>query len=752
MALASIDIPASMTRVVSFRYPDWSSAQETTPLDYNLYTLAKFAVPDEILYKRISYVDVRVWLYFNPRYPSDNSYNSVRLRLYGLGKTFSSNVTYNTKPYVEYDTRKENVTHYTSAFSGYRIFGDTFSNFRSVLDYGVEITADARYPDDGYISTSPTTNPITARVDYYDDEEPNPGISVSPSSGSYVPKGKANTLRWSLVNPSSILGKYSIVSSRLYWRNASDADYTVIDCGAATSYTMPAGTFTDDTIYWGVEITTQNGKNIRYADRRLSTQEPLGVATPESPINTVEDGSAPIRLTWSYANSSGMDPTASDLQVSSDGATWTDLPQVAGSAIEYTAPADSLPGGTVYWRVRAYNQDGAAGDWSAAVSFVNVAAPAAPMVSSDGAPYTTITWQAVGQQAYELTVDGRSRGITFGQGKSVTLPEPLADGEHTVAVRIQGSFGLWSQPGAVTFAVANDPARTLSLSGAFATDAELAWTEQEIAYTASDASVWSQGGIQPATGTSNNLSTRLRTDYLPETVEAVKCGAGYSFAVYAYTSANRYLGRWNGTGFDKATVPWWTELNLADLAAAGAAKYRVLLKPDTDRTMDPEDGTACQFGQLTPAQPIEGAVYQIYRDGVRIGTSNAQNYVDRMSLGSHSYYVLALELTENSDDTQTYSRSRTHSLRHFAGAAYPVLELSPYEDLTVSLDAAFLEQRECDAFEALLGQIVVYKGREDQVVVGALMQLERVVGDFYTVYSCQIQRVHWEEATHGTDT
>ena len=40
----------------------------------------------------------------------------------------------------------------------------------------------------------------------------------------------------------------------------------------------------------------------------------------------------------------------------------------------------------------------------------------------------------------------------------------------------------------------------------------------------------------------------------------------------------------------------------------------------------------------------------------------------------------------------------------------------------------------------------------DQVVVGALMQLERVVGDFYTVYSCQIQRVHWEEATHGTDT
>lgn len=667
MASTSIELPASMVRVIDERYPNLSSAPETMPLNYNMSALAKFAVPAELQYKRIFYVDVRVWLYFNPRYPSDNFYNSVSFRLYGLGKTFSSNVTYNTKPYVKTATKKENTTHYTSAFSGYRIFGDTFSDFRSVLDYGVEINADARYPDDGHISTSPTTNPITAEISYYDDEEPSPTISVSPAYGSYVPKGKANTFRWSLVNPSSILGKYSVLHSRFYWRNASDANYTVVDCGAATSYTVPAGTFIEDTVYWGVEVDTQNNKTVRNINNRLSTQEPLGVATPESPINTVEDGSAPIRFAWSYANSSGMDSTASDLQVSSDGATWTDLPQVTGSSTEYTAPADSLPGGTVYWRVRSYNQDGAAGDWSPSVSFVNVAAPAAPIVSSDGAPFATITWQAVGQQAYELTVDGRSYGIAFGSGKTYTLSEPLADGEHTAAVRVQGAFGLWSQPGETAFSVTNSGGRTVLLQGGFGEDAVLSWTEQEA------------GADVPA--------------------------SALSYTVYR----------------DDARIAETEEQQYTDRLSLGLHTYRVIGRLS--------DGNAAYSNEVSGT--VETACLMIAE----------------MDGGEW----LRLRLSDQGMQEHGYNFSRTQSLRHIAGAAYPVLEQAPYYDQTGSFDVAFYSRDEARRFEALFGRVVVLKSPQGSVIIGPLSSMDKRENHFYTAYTFTIQRIHWEGADGQDD-
>ena len=200
----------------------------------------------------------------------------------------------------------------------------------------------------------------------------------------------------------------------------------------------------------------------------------LATATPLSPVNTVEDGSAPITFRWTLANASGLPPTKTDLQTSADGASWTDLATVPDGADLYVSDGE-LSAGTVYWRARAYNRDDVAGEWSEPVSFIVVAAPDAPTVLCDGAPFAAISWRAAGQQAYRLTVDGVAYGPFFGSQKSFTLQDPLPDGEHSATVEVQGAYGMWSAPGSVTFEVLNVPGDAVELTGSFDIDAHLAW-------------------------------------------------------------------------------------------------------------------------------------------------------------------------------------------------------------------------------------------------------------------------------------
>lgn len=202
------------------------------------------------------------------------------------------------------------------------------------------------------------------------------------------------------------------------------------------------------------------------------------VATPISPVNTIEDGSARITFTWAVSNDSGTTHTGSDLQWSTNGSTWVDLTAISGSGTSYSVPANLFPGGTIYWRVRAYNRDGIVGAWSAAATFVSVAAPAAPNLFCDAAPFTTFTWQSSNQQAWRLTVDDTVYGPTFGTGKSFTLPVFLQDGSHSARLEIQGSYGLWSEAVSIVFTVANVSGDAVSLAGNFGIDALLSWETQ----------------------------------------------------------------------------------------------------------------------------------------------------------------------------------------------------------------------------------------------------------------------------------
>lgn len=654
MATTTTTINADLIRIIGQNQPDTSwTAEElaaNTPGDESLrYALVRFPYPSGLDYRPISAIKVNY--YCSPRVWSAAYTQEFSGRMYLLASSFDESVTFETRP----DTVKnENVFGYSTArYVSSGAFGkaDAANIIKNGLQFFVLI---------GTLSTSLSQNPIFLEVTHSDTDNYG-SVSGSPSSG-YASKTKQTTFRWSYSPPSNILGSLTVSGCRFAYRKGTTGSFTFINCGTSLSYTIPAGIFSDtDTVQWYPEITLSNGavlvpatsSGVAYS-YTLTTVEPAFTAVAVSPDSSYEDGSAPITFAWTASNSVGTQPAGADLQYSADdGTTWADMGSVAGSALTYTAAADSLPSGQLSWRVRAINSESVAGAWSDPLSFINVAAPAAPSVNTDAAPFTTITWDAAGQQAAEVVVDGVNYGVHFGAGHSFTLPRPLADGLHTAEVRVQGAYGLWSQFGSTTFTVVNAAAGTIDLAAEFDVDARLQWSAS-----------------------------------------------------------------------------------------------------------------------------ISGSDFQICRDGVQIGHTAFNTFTDRRALGTHTWYVLlrqedgnytksnvvtgtldpeapviaplaggpwiSLRLTESSTTQQAFSYARTHTLRHYSGSPFPVIELTPYEDVSWTFQCAFADEAAARAFEALRGQIVILKAY-GMVMIGGLMNLNKGRNPFYLAYQFTIEQIAVEE-------
>lgn len=482
-------------------------------------------------------------------------------------------------------------------------------------------------------------------------------MGSGPSGGGYRNPADAIRFSWALIKDGyehCYNEDFAQASATFYWK-ASGGSYTgVTISGSTTEVTIPGGTFPNGTtITYYVEVTDTDGTTSQTSEITFSTTDGTAVATPTAPIDIVKDSQKTIVFQWSLSNDNGTRPSRVELEWKDSG-TWTTLMDENDDVTWYDVSGGTFPGGTVEWRVRAYNLDGVAGPWATA-SFVSLGGPAAPnSLTNDGVPYLTIEWQATGQEAFEVYVDGVSQGAQFGTAKTFTLEEPLTDGDHTIGVRVQGAFGLWSQISEQLVTITNTPGSSVTLGGNFGTDAELYWT------TAS-------------------------------TVEDF----------YIYRDGVR-IGHAAGSPF-------------TDRLCTGEHEWFIL-----NRLTD---------GNYTKSNAVTGT---LHADTTVIA-----------ELGSSAWIELAL--TENRQTIQEYSYGRTHSLRHVYGAAWPVLELSPYEDVSASFDTAFLPGAEAKSFEALKGKVVVLKTRDDTLVVGALTSIRKTVGDFYITYSFTLQRIHWED-------
>ena len=487
-------------------------------------------------------------------------------------------------------------------------------------------------------------------------------IDPHVSAFDYINPHVANTLSISFELSSLTLESLSVTQESFFWREVGASTWNEIQLTpGATSVTIPAETFpAASSVEYFVRITCNSGVSTDSNVPQPSTADTAATATPESPVSTVEAGNEPIVFKWNVSNASGSVQTKSELQYSEDdGTTWTALATLNGAATTYAAAANTFSAGPVKWRVRAYNIDGVAGDWSTA-SFVALSAPDAPAVQSSAVPFATITWQGSGQQAYQIEIDGEDLGTFFGEKKIFQVKTPLTDGSHTARVRIQNRYGLWSVYGATAFTIENDPGDDIILDGIFSVDAALSW---------------------------------------------------------------------------------FTDSTTAD--------------------------------------------FLIFRDGALIGHTAGNSFIDRFVLGEHSYYVInrlpsgnysrsntvtgrmcvrrptvtaldggewiELKYSEKSMPEQRFTWSRTHSLRHIAGAKWPVLEVSPFEDLSGTYDAAFLCACDAAAFRTLRGKVVIMKSRDGKVVIGALVNVSEVVNAFYLSMQFTIEQIHWEDYVDDAD-
>lgn len=459
------------------------------PLGRARKILLKFAdVPAEYRYRSLYSAQIKAYFYNNPS--GKQTYVRPYLLRNGLDDFDPNTVSWNTVPtfysdwigvgygYVfsnaataaQVKTPKSYYTTENKAFLAKRLAKEVIWLSSELESAG---SSDTIQCDLAY-----TNYPATLEITF-DDIVVYPKIVAKEYATGYVDPHQENTFAWEYTELSSYdycVGPWEQQSAIFYWRETGASTWNSISVGTAQQVSIAADTFPVSSIEWYVSGIVTQGTTAQSTVYTLSTTAALSYATPLSPIDVLVDSSNPVEFTWSVSNANNQTQTGADIQYSADdGSSWTQLGHAEGDVREFTVGAGAMPGGSIQWRVRSYNADGAAGPWSDPASFFYIAAPAAPIVTATEVPFTTVTWTASGQQAYEVLVDGVSSGIRFGTGKQFNVKEPLIDGGHTIQVRVQGIYGLWSTPGETSITVQNDPGESIALMAVSNLDTLLTW-------------------------------------------------------------------------------------------------------------------------------------------------------------------------------------------------------------------------------------------------------------------------------------
>lgn len=315
----------------------------------------------------------------------------------------------------------------------------------------------------------------------FDDSNVQPKLTTpAPASGVRLNKASAITFSTSLVQSDVFTIKRLTPASGTFEYRLKGASSTTTAAATISSttisYTAPANTFAAGEYEYRFTVTDNLGQTVYTAWSSFDTRDTVSTATADEPSGNLLDGDQPICFRWTHINESGSAQTKAELQKSADGSTWTALTTVTGSANEYTAPAGTFASGTWFWRVRTYNLDNAAGAWSDAASFVTVSAPSTPKVIVQASPRPLITWQTNEQSAYQIQLDTAVDTTDYGSGKSWRSPVYLDDGLHVARVRVQNSYGVWSEWGSATFTVSHTASGAVVLTVDADHRAELSWS------------------------------------------------------------------------------------------------------------------------------------------------------------------------------------------------------------------------------------------------------------------------------------
>lgn len=476
--MATVTMYANQSAKIAISNPTTNYSSDASVTDGNL--LISFSgFPASEKFKAITRASVAI--YANLAYGTDGQ--SCAASADFLAESFAEkSVTYNTAPKTD-ALGSVRVSAYVTGDGKYatgNVLGIGLEHLRSLLVYGLKVSPPYRIA----FQTSRGSNKPYISVEYSDEIV---GLSLSnlaPSSGSIVP-ANVTTFSWAEAATGVCYESITRASAKFCWRkSASDTVKEIAVPGTATSITIPANTFSGNSIQWQLSVTANSGVTTTSDWMTLSLTDVESTAVAVAPDRAVLDGSSDNVFKWEHVISTGTAQTKAELQQSTDGSTWMALATVTGAANTWTAPAGTFTSGTKYWRVRTYNSKGAAGAWSAATQFIVLAAPATPPVSIVSTePRPEIRWQSDEQQAYQVEIDGvYASGTRFGTGKTWKAPFYLADGSYTVRVRVQNEYGFWSPWGTAALPVTNVPGGAIMLTAMGGIEAALSWTPGSFDY------------------------------------------------------------------------------------------------------------------------------------------------------------------------------------------------------------------------------------------------------------------------------
>lgn len=364
--------------------------------------------------------------------------------------------------YTEFQFDYLRLSDYTDLLTKERFW----DNFLFFLIYGQALVYINPFYDHGYskvtMQSSRTSSPpymeVTIDTDY---------LYLETTSTGFVDSSKDFKFEWKIAPTLYLYDPMTSQTSaqfRLRKKGEEQSQNSDIS-GETMMHTIPANTLEKTSYEWQVYVLTDDGRSTTTEWQEFSTVDGISSAKVIRPNLITLDGSVDNHFEWEHIISTGSAPRGFEIQYREGSSEWeTLIDQKDTEQTYYDVPANTLPAGNLEWRVRTYNSNLSAGNWSDIASVIVRSAPPAPIITGvSSSPRPLISWQAEGQVRAEIQISGKTNAV-LSAAKEYQWTDFLPDGVIVVQVRVQNLFGLWSPWASTTASIQNSPSGKIALS------------------------------------------------------------------------------------------------------------------------------------------------------------------------------------------------------------------------------------------------------------------------------------------------